>query len=195
VVSIKALCFTDPLSFQAAISTADLQLLPTARGQYRAELTKVCFDQLWMQCFYQNLPVDQRGRNEAGTQSIYFPHVSGTGSDATLRHGRFVNKRDGAVGNHEGMCWYVKLLCAGIQPGDGRIKACIKSHFSDVSAPCQAVLVKAAAISKACSADVKKVCADVKPGGGRIEACMKTHLSEVSDPCKDAVTQAAAGKI
>jgi Cysteine rich repeat len=86
----------------------------------------------------------------------------------------------------------VKSLCAGIQPGDGRIKACIKSHFNDVSAPCQAVLVKAAAISKACGADVKKVCADVKPG--RIEACMKSHLSEVSDPCKDAVTQAAAGK-
>ena len=87
----------------------------------------------------------------------------------------------------------VKSLCAGIQPGDGRVKACIKSHFSDVSAPCQAVLMKAAAISKACSADVKKVCADVKPGGGRIEACMKSHLSEVSDPCKDAVTQAAVG--
>jgi hypothetical protein len=88
----------------------------------------------------------------------------------------------------------VKSLCAGIQPGDGRVKACIKSHVSDVSAPCQAVLIKAAAISKACSADVKKVCADVKPGGGRIETCMKSHLSEVSDPCKDAVTQAAAGK-
>src|SRR5271170_6524782 len=88
----------------------------------------------------------------------------------------------------------VKSLCAGIQPGDGRIKACIKSHFSDVSPPCQAVLVKAAAISNACSADVKKVCDDVKPGGGRIEACMKSHLSEVSDPYKDAVTQAAAGK-
>jgi hypothetical protein len=54
--------------------------------------------------------------------------------------------------------------------------------------------VKAAAISKACSADVKKICADVKPGGGRIEACMKSHLTEVSEPCKDAVTQAAAGK-
>jgi hypothetical protein len=88
----------------------------------------------------------------------------------------------------------VKSLCAGVQPGDGRVKACIKSHFSDVSAPCQAVLVKAAAVSKACSADVKKVCADVKPGGGRIEACVKSHLSEISDPCKDAVSQATAGK-
>jgi hypothetical protein len=88
----------------------------------------------------------------------------------------------------------IKSLCAGVQPGDGRLKACIKSHFNDVSAPCQAVLVKAAAISKACSADIKKVCADVKPGAGRIDACMKSHLSEVSDPCKDAVSQATAGK-
>jgi hypothetical protein len=88
----------------------------------------------------------------------------------------------------------VKSLCASVRPGDGRVKACIKSHFSDVSAPCQAVLLKAAAISKACGADVKTMCVDVKPGGGRIEACMKAHLSEVSEPCKDAASQAMAGK-
>ena len=52
-----AFCFTDPLSFQAAISTADLELLPTARGQFRAELTRVCMNQLWVQRCYQNLPL------------------------------------------------------------------------------------------------------------------------------------------
>jgi len=52
-----ALCFSDPLSFQAAISTADLELLPTARGHFRAELTKVCMNQLWVQRCYQNLPL------------------------------------------------------------------------------------------------------------------------------------------
>jgi len=52
-----ALCFSDPLSLQAAISTADLELLPTARGQFLAELTKVCMDQLWVQRCYQNLPL------------------------------------------------------------------------------------------------------------------------------------------
>ena len=61
MASITALCFSDPLSFQAAISTADLQLLPTARGQFRAELTKVCFDQLWMQRFHHNLPLINAG--------------------------------------------------------------------------------------------------------------------------------------
>jgi len=37
----------------------------------------------------------------------------------------------------------IKSLCAGVAPGEGRIRACIKSHVSDLSAPCQAVLVKA----------------------------------------------------
>ena len=72
MVSIKALCFTDPLSFQAAISTADLQLLPIARGQFRAELTKVCMDQLWMQRFYQNLPLINAGAMKPGRRVFTF---------------------------------------------------------------------------------------------------------------------------
>jgi hypothetical protein len=88
----------------------------------------------------------------------------------------------------------IKAQCAGVQPGEGRIRTCIKSHVSELSAPCQAVLAKAAAFRKVCGADVKKICADVKPGSGRILACMKSHLADVSEPCKDAMTQAAAGK-
>jgi AraC-like DNA-binding protein len=72
VASITALCFRDPLSFQAAISTADLQLLPTARGQFRAELTKVCFNQLWMQRFYQNLPLINAGAMKPGRRVLTF---------------------------------------------------------------------------------------------------------------------------
>jgi hypothetical protein len=39
-----------------------LELLPTKRGQFRAELTKVCMDRLWMQRFYQNLPLVNTGQ-------------------------------------------------------------------------------------------------------------------------------------
>jgi len=88
----------------------------------------------------------------------------------------------------------IKEQCAGVQPGEGRIRACIKDHFKDLSEPCQAVVLKAAAIGKACKGDIKQDCGDVKPGGGRIEACMKDHLSDVSDACKDALSQAAAGR-
>jgi hypothetical protein len=88
----------------------------------------------------------------------------------------------------------VKTDCAGIQPGAGRVRACIKEHFKDLSDPCQAVLLKAAAVGKACAADVKQNCAGTRPGGGRIEACMKEHLADVSEPCKEALSRAAAGR-
>jgi len=88
----------------------------------------------------------------------------------------------------------IKTLCAGVQPGEGRIRACVKQHFNELSEPCQAIVLKAAAIGKACRADVKQFCADVKPGGGRIEACIKPHIAEVSDPCREALSAATAGK-
>jgi len=88
----------------------------------------------------------------------------------------------------------IKSLCAGVEPGEGRIRACLKLHVNDLSAPCQAALAKAAAIGKVCGVDIKKICADVKPGSGRIVACLKSHLTEVSEPCKDAMTHAGAGE-
>lgn len=88
----------------------------------------------------------------------------------------------------------IKAQCTGVQPGEGRIKACIKSHFKDLSEPCQAVMLTAAAIGKACAADIKQNCAGIRPGAGRIEACMKAHLDEVSEPCKEVRSQAAAGR-
>jgi Cysteine rich repeat len=88
----------------------------------------------------------------------------------------------------------IKAQCEEVQPGEGRIRACVKEHFTDFSEPCQVVLVKAAAVGKACAADVKQNCAGVKPGGGRIEACMKSHLADLSESCQDALTEAAAGK-
>ena len=58
----------------------------------------------------------------------------------------------------------IKTLCTGVQPGEGRLRACIKSNFSKLSEPCQTVLLKAAAIGKACKDDVKKICAGIKSG-------------------------------
>jgi hypothetical protein len=88
----------------------------------------------------------------------------------------------------------VKAQCGGVQPGAGRIRACINSHLKDLTPPCQAILVRAAAIGKACRGDVRKICAGVKPGGGRIEACIQSHLTELSVPCQDVMARAAAGR-
>ena len=56
-----------------------------------------------------------------------------------------------------------KTLCAGVQPGGGKIRDCLKSHVKDLSDGCQAVVLKAVN-AKACAADVKQFCADTKPG-------------------------------
>ena len=84
----------------------------------------------------------------------------------------------------------VKAQCGGVQPGAGRIRACINSHMKDLTPPCQAILVRAAAIGKACRGDVRKICAGVKPGGGRIEACIQSHLTELSASCQFDITRA-----
>ena len=86
----------------------------------------------------------------------------------------------------------VKAQCAGVQPGGGRIKDCLKTHLKDLSEGCQTKVLKAVT-AKACAADVKQFCKDSGAGGGKIEACMKTHVADVSDACKVALAHAAAG--
>jgi AraC-like DNA-binding protein len=67
-----AIGFSDPVSYQAAISTADLEFLPTARGRFRAELTRACMDQLYIQRFYQNLPLVNAGAMKPGRRVFTF---------------------------------------------------------------------------------------------------------------------------
>jgi len=88
----------------------------------------------------------------------------------------------------------IKTLCAGIQPGEGRIKACIKSHLTDLSPTCEDRVLTVAVTGKVCKTDVTNLCGGVVPGTGGIRACIKSHMAAVSDPCKDAMSRAAAGR-
>jgi AraC-like DNA-binding protein len=49
------------LHYQAAIRAGDWQVLPTKKGRFRAELTQVTLNQLWMQGFQHELPQIQIG--------------------------------------------------------------------------------------------------------------------------------------
>jgi hypothetical protein len=42
----------------------------------------------------------------------------------------------------------IERLCAGVPPGEGRIKACIKAHITELSAPCFDTLLRAVASQK-----------------------------------------------
>lgn len=42
----------------------------------------------------------------------------------------------------------IDRLCAGVPPGEGRIKACMKAHVTELSAPCFDAIMAAVAAGK-----------------------------------------------
>ena len=48
--------FADPLPYQAALRISDVQIFPTAKGKFQAELMQINLDSLWMQRGHENLP-------------------------------------------------------------------------------------------------------------------------------------------
>ena len=81
----------------------------------------------------------------------------------------------------------IKQLCAEVKPGEGRLKACIKEHFGQLSAPCQTALLSNVTITKSCKTDAEQKCAGIQPGGGRIQTCMKDHFTELTKDCKESL--------
>jgi len=80
-----------------------------------------------------------------------------------------------------------KKLCAGVEPGHGRIVKCLKDHEAEVSPACQsdmkAAKERAEQVREECKADAQKFCQGIKPGGGRILACLKSHQAELAPAC------------
>ena len=81
----------------------------------------------------------------------------------------------------------IKAKCAGVEPGEGRIIACVKTHAAEFSDACKARLARVAEISKACTTDVKESC----PGKER--SCILKSIGNVKDQCKEALAQSVAG--
>jgi hypothetical protein len=87
----------------------------------------------------------------------------------------------------------IKTLCAGVEPGEGRIAGCVKDHIKDLSEPCQNLLATTAAAAKKCVADVKQHCAEARRRTEKI-TCLKSALLNLSDDCKSAISQIASGR-
>lgn len=77
----------------------------------------------------------------------------------------------------------VKSLCAGII-GQVKIRECVMSHMSNLSAACSDDLSKRVSVIKECKGDVSEYCAAVKSGDGAIAKCLRGHLSDLSTPCR-----------
>jgi AraC-like DNA-binding protein len=52
----RVLRFADPLSCQAAILTADVEILPTTKEEFEVEITQVGASRIWMQNLYASAP-------------------------------------------------------------------------------------------------------------------------------------------
>ncbi len=74
-------------------------------------------------------------------------------------------------------------LCPGVEPGQGRIAQCLKSHKDEISAECKAKIATFREQADACKADVEKLCPGTKPGPERRE-CMMQHKDQVSQQCR-----------
>lgn len=48
--------FSDPLQYQAALWISDIEIVPTEKGKFHAELTQINLDKVWMQRGNENLP-------------------------------------------------------------------------------------------------------------------------------------------
>ena len=88
----------------------------------------------------------------------------------------------------------LRRLCPGVQPGNNRLRACMREHIRDVSFPCLVTLAKFAEVrrtlSEECNAHIRQQCANVERGEGRLGACLRSAVASLSDTCKDALTRA-----
>ncbi|MGC1689518.1 MAG: hypothetical protein WA756_06240 [Pseudolabrys sp.] len=101
-----------------------------------------------------------------------------------------------AMAQQRGVCLAdIKAKCAGVEPGEGRLIACVKTHAAEFSEPCKARLARVAEITKVCAGDIKENCAGKEGGRGRVRACIQKSIANIkSDQCKEALALAVAGK-
>lgn len=92
----------------------------------------------------------------------------------------------------------VEKLCKDVQPGEGRIIDCLKTHEKEVSPGCKAhvkeVRHQLKQVSDACEPDIEKFCWETPMGKGGIAKCLKQHSADLTPGCKDAVAKAKSAK-
>jgi hypothetical protein len=86
----------------------------------------------------------------------------------------------------------IKQACANIEPGGGRIAACVKEKLKDFSDGCKARLAEVAAAAKTCREEVNKECGSVQRL--RKVACVKDALTKLSDGCKASIAAVVSDK-
>ncbi len=84
-------------------------------------------------------------------------------------------------------------LCKGVEPGGGRLRACLRAHRTALSPACRAHVESVVRslrqaggpdILLACKADLEKLCRGVPAGDGRLRRCLGEHVPRLAEPCR-----------
>jgi hypothetical protein len=92
----------------------------------------------------------------------------------------------------------LKMYCAQVTPGEGRVLACLYSFWDKLSDQCDNALYGAAGqlqravadlryVHSECWDDLKAYCAKIQPGEGRLLQCLDKNDAKVTNRCKQAV--------
>ena len=77
-------------------------------------------------------------------------------------------------------------LCPGVEPGGGRIAACLYSRLNDLSPGCHRAMRDGIAL-RACGYEYSRFCRDVVIGDGRVARCLRDYRDEVNPRCSEAL--------
>jgi hypothetical protein len=99
----------------------------------------------------------------------------------------------------------LQKYCKDVEPGDGRLLACLYAHSDKISARCEYAVYDAASqleraltalsyVASECRDDLKANCADIKSGEGRLLNCLKKNDAKVSVRCKQALKEVGLKK-
>ena len=96
----------DPLACQAVFPSADVELFPTAKGNFHAEITQVGMNRIWMHRIHMSLPEINTVAVKPGRRSIGFLTECNSSSfldcGLEVRHGDIVLNRSDVVHQRSG---------------------------------------------------------------------------------------------
>lgn len=95
-----------------------------------------------------------------------------------------------AEGAFKGSCAAdVAKYCKGVEPGGGRVTACLKEHEAELSTECKdeqkAMQWRTRRAPADCADDVVQFCADVRPVGRRVIRCLLQNTKVLSIECQE----------
>ena len=83
--------------------------------------------------------------------------------------------------------------CPGVDPGGGRVVACLRQHQLELSKPCQGEITRiadardrVATLRSACRADVESLCRNVPQLAGPLLECLQANEAKLSPDCNAA---------